>query len=584
MSSSLNPLKPADPSASGSPAHSPASENLDEFAAADIPLVVREPLLYDLEEEEDFVQKFGAVQVEYIRRPPRSRFFTRPHALNYFFQGKLYRTKGERGLSFAELFLDLLYVGIVANLATTATEHASAALLLQYCLLFLGAFQVWADIRDFMNYYYTDDLSQRMYFLWAICLLAIYANNAATVLESHSSTAMVVVPYLLMRLLLAVSLWWYLFYIKEHRPQMRLYASGVAAIACVWISVIFVRTRAKVGISIALYVLEALWFCFCYHPWVKKNILKAEYHTALNIEHEVERYSAFYVIAIGEYLTKIVSNSPAGEGIHLAMWRMIMVAIIAYVLMTLYFNGDGAVTATHPLRRNAHTACLWIYGHIPLIAGLILSADAAGDLIKRGGHTYKHEHEEALEEALETALESAAAHAAQVVIKAVESVVESAVEHATSVVEHATSAVESAAGHATAASEATAEAAHGESEHEPLLYALLFFFTGGICVALFALTLLAAICKENPIHPKTGQPTHRVNKWLRILPRVPVGIIILCLLFAEMTTTRLIGLTTLCLGVLFVYELFVMSPECLPPQAPEVADDNGVAVIASGRA
>lgn len=553
--------------------------------------------LYLSDEEEDFVQRFGAIEVEFLKRPRRSVFFTPPYALLYFHNNKLYRMRRELSSSFVELFLDLLYVGIVANLATTATEHASAALLLQYCLLFLGAFQVWADIRDFMNYYYTDDLSQRMYFLWAICLLAIYANNAATVLESHASTAMVVVPYLLMRLLLAASLWWYLLYIKEHRPQMRLYASGVAVLACVWVSVIFVRTRAKVGISIALYVLEALWFCFCYHPWVKKNILKAEYHTALNIEHEVERYSAFYVIAIGEYLTKIVSNSPAGEGIHLAMWRMLMVAIIAYVLMTLYFNGDGAVTATHPLRRNAHTACLWIYGHIPLIAGLILSADAAGDLIKRGGHTYKHEHEEALEEALETALETAAAHAAQVVIKAVESVVESAVEHATSAAEHATSVLESAAEHATSLAEsaaahatatsettAAAEASHGETESEPLLYALLFFFTGGICVALFALTLLAAICKENPIHPKTGQPSHRVNKWLRILPRIPVGIIILCLLFAEMTTTRLIGLTTLCLGVLFVYELFVMSPECLPPQAPEVADDNGVAVIASGRA
>ncbi|KAG7806292.1 hypothetical protein KL921_005020 [Ogataea angusta] len=80
------------------------------------------------EDEEDFdafVQKYGAVKVQYIKKPRvRSWFINKPYALNFFYNGTLYRTRSERGESGkVELFLDLLYVGIVAKLASSATQE-----------------------------------------------------------------------------------------------------------------------------------------------------------------------------------------------------------------------------------------------------------------------------------------------------------------------------------------------------------------------------------------------------------------------------------------------------------------------------
>ena len=149
--------------------------------------------LTDSEEEDEFIRRFGDINFQYIK-PPRERFwFMRPHALNYFKDGVLFRTKGERGSSKTELFLDLIYVGLIANLAGEASENASGLALLKYVLFFLPLWVVWADIKDFTNYYYNEDLSQKVYIFWILCLLTLYINSHYDITESYSKAALPVV-------------------------------------------------------------------------------------------------------------------------------------------------------------------------------------------------------------------------------------------------------------------------------------------------------------------------------------------------------------------------------------------------------
>ena len=56
-------------------------------------------------------------------------------------------------------------MGIIANLAGEASEEAGGKALLKYVLLFLPTWVIWADIKDFTNYYYNEDLSQKCTFL-----------------------------------------------------------------------------------------------------------------------------------------------------------------------------------------------------------------------------------------------------------------------------------------------------------------------------------------------------------------------------------------------------------------------------------
>lgn len=449
--------------------------------------------LTDDDDEDEFVRKYGEIQFQYIKRPRDAVWFIRPHALNYFKDGVLYRTKGERTSSKTELFLDLMYVGIIANVAGEASENALWDSLLKYIIIFVPYWTVWADIKDFTNYYYSEDLSQKLYILWILALLTISVNSHKEAFDTRKGAAYTIGGYILCRFSLAVSLFVYSFYIPEHRAQMRLYFVFLLIGCCVWIPVIFVHYRAKIAISIVAIVLEQAFFCIAFHPWTKK-VMKLRMSTALNIEHEVERFGTFVTIAIGEYLYKIVASTNLGVGFTEAYGRGIFLLIIAYALFWLYYNGGTSQKAIHPLRHSALRAILWIYAHLPLVGAIVLSADSGGELLLRE-LIYHEEH--------------------------------------TSVERRATEATE-----------------------EPPLRALSFFFTGGIFVALVAICVIGLLdeCRVEP-------DVYVIPKLWRVIFRIPVGIIVLCLSFADMDITLLKGITALLLVLLLVYESIVSVPK-----------------------
>ncbi|CUM57083.1 uncharacterized protein AC631_04688 [Debaryomyces fabryi] len=295
----------------------------------------------DSEGEDEFIRRHGHIDFQYIKKPKDAIWFIRPHALNYFKDVVLYRTKGERTSAKTELFLDLMYVGIISNLAGHATENASGGALLKYVLLFVPAWVVWADIKDFTNYYYNEDLSQKVYIIWILVLLTLFVNSSSDVLEGVEGAAYTIVPYILCRVSLAISLLIYSLYIPEHRIQMRIYSVCIFITCCIWIPVIFIPTRAKIGLSIAVLFLEQLSFVVVYHP-VTKRLLKLTTSTALNIEHEVERFATFVTIAIGEFLYKVVATNPLGTGFSSKFARGTFLLVIAYILFWIYNNGSNS--------------------------------------------------------------------------------------------------------------------------------------------------------------------------------------------------------------------------------------------------
>lgn len=448
--------------------------------------------MYDYQEdsgenETGFARKYGTVNVKYIKKPRMSSwYFTRPYPLNFFYEGTLFRTKGERGTSTIELFFDLLYSGVCVNLSTRAVSQASAASFLHYILVFLPAYQVWSDVKEFMNHYFNEDLAQKAIVVWFMVLLTIYGSNANYVLDSQKEAAMTVVPYILCRLTLALVLIVYSFFILQHRVQMVMHATFIMITSFIWISVIFVSTRTKVGLCFMLFFLEKISSVFVYHTWTVKK-LKLRFYSAMNIEHEVARFFSFYTIAIGQFVSGNVLTQPIAPGINDSLWRGIMLLVISFVLIWFYLNGEGSIKAVHALRRNVHTGFLWMNFHIPLIASLVLAANTSTLLVRTNViSTYKHQ------EALEA------------------------------------------------------------SAQIPSMYAAAFMWTGSLCVGLICLAVLALLDRS-----VDNQHAQVLRKEWRILPRIPVALIILVLPFSEMTTNKLIGVTMMLMLVLFFYEVWI---------------------------
>lgn len=342
-----------------------------------------------------------------------------------------------------------------------------------------------------------------------LALLTLYANSHGDVLELVRGAALCVVPYILCRVSLAVSLAVYSLYIPEHRPQMRLYACFIVFTCLLWIPVIFIGTRAKIGLLIVVMVLEQVLFLVAYHPRTKK-MMKLTMSTALNIEHEVERFGTFVTIAIGEFLYKIVASHPLGVGFSDKFGRGIFLLVIAYVLFWIYVNNSTTRRATHALRRSGATAILWIYAHVPLVAALVLAADAGGEIT-----------------ALDVTRLSKPRH-------------------------------ELAAG------------LHERAEEEINMYALSLFFTGSLCVALVCLHVIGVLDK-----PQDPADMFVLRRFWRVALRAPIGVIILCLSFAEMNSTVMMGVITVLLLVLLVFESITSTPRaCLQFLQPSALETS----------
>lgn len=360
-------------------------EREEELAEEDNARQEQQGLSEEIDPElEAFFKKYGEIKIRYINPPPHNPWFTRPYALNYFHKGVLFRTRHERTSGKLELFLDLVYVGIAANLASTAVKGASALSFVKYLLVFIPAWTIWSDLKDFMNYYFNDDIIQRSYVVWILALLITYDNNCEYIEDLDDNTPILtcVVCYFLARCTLSGMLWFYSLYIHEHRLQMRLYGTSLIITSSLWYLILLIHTNwGRCIFAAFLFILEQTIFCLSVHPWFKKK-LGLEYSTALNIEHEEERFQGFVIIAIGEFLYSLVADSPLRYGWNTKLAKGFAILVQSFIFLGIYLHKDGCLKATHALRRSAFTAILYIYMHFPLIASLLVVGDAGVDLSK----------------------------------------------------------------------------------------------------------------------------------------------------------------------------------------------------------
>jgi hypothetical protein len=122
----------------------------------------------------------GAIS-RFLKRYNINDFIRRPILHQWIQNGKVYREAKERASSRFELFFDLLFVGIIHQIAESTAERPNGIGFAKYILTFCPAFSVWSDVRDMVNQFANDDVTQRCYILWIMVLLVGYSNNAAAV-------------------------------------------------------------------------------------------------------------------------------------------------------------------------------------------------------------------------------------------------------------------------------------------------------------------------------------------------------------------------------------------------------------------
>lgn len=94
-----------------------------------------------------------------------------------------------------DLFIDLLWVGIVSNISERFTQAAFendnyGEAFLEFLVLFLLAFEIWNLLRGFLNDAFTDDIVQRVFVIWILSLAMLYGNNTRTFAQNSKPFSM----------------------------------------------------------------------------------------------------------------------------------------------------------------------------------------------------------------------------------------------------------------------------------------------------------------------------------------------------------------------------------------------------------
>ncbi len=300
----------------------------------------------------------------------------------YFHKGLLWRSGRSGEVASFELFVDLLYVGVIDIIGEKAIHHPDGKSLLEFIITFTIGWKIWSDLTMLVNWFEIDDVFQRICVLfYVVCLLGFTTNIEYAFKSTYTS---MIAFYLTQRLFAGVYYLWVAYLVPTVSGTMISNALLVAVSAALWIGSIHVEYPNQLAlIFIALTIdlfgsLLVMWLMRSSNDprsraaaWVKKQF---EFYPAINIEHRVERNNAFVTLVFGYSVLTIIFQNKASFGINAFLGKAILGLIQAFSFNWIYFEIDQYNIHVHAIRRHWLSGSTWISAHLPFIMSYILAA------------------------------------------------------------------------------------------------------------------------------------------------------------------------------------------------------------------
>ncbi len=272
-------------------------------------------------------------------------------------------TGEERSASRLELFFDLAFVLVVAELAIGLREDVTLGGTLEFAGLFAIVWWSWVSSTLYANRFDHDDVVYRLYKLGGMAAVIGLAASASG--ATAERFAIFVACQLVLRAMLVLQYHRAYRHIDSARPIARLYLTGVAIGALLWAVSLVVPRPAGFALWAAAVLVEAL------------VPLLATRHSAdvpLHVEHLPERFALFVILVLGESVAGIAHGLSDAEWSSSAIPVAVLSFVLAAALWWGYFDLAGArakrllneVGGEHSDR--AHD--VYVFGQLPLTLAL----------------------------------------------------------------------------------------------------------------------------------------------------------------------------------------------------------------------
>ncbi|MDG6103204.1 low temperature requirement protein A [Dactylosporangium aurantiacum] len=283
-------------------------------------------------------------------------------------------TDVDRTATRLELFFDLAYVLVIAELAARLAKDLTAEGVAVFAGLFTVAWWSWVTTTLYANRFDTNDV---LYRLGKLAAAAAVLGMAASAPEATRGTAVAfTLSYLATRVVLFLLYARAYRHVEEARATIGIYLAGTGAGAACWLASLALPAPWKF----------ALWGCgILVEALGPPAATRFGGNVPLHLEHLPERFGLFVILVLGESVASVVL------GVHDTHWATAptLVAAVCFVAVAAlwwnYFDLGGAAGKRHLVRNDeddqGDATDGYVYAHLPLTLGLAAGAVGAEQLI-----------------------------------------------------------------------------------------------------------------------------------------------------------------------------------------------------------
>ncbi|HEY9880431.1 MAG TPA: low temperature requirement protein A [Leptolyngbyaceae cyanobacterium] len=271
----------------------------------------------------------------------------------------------ERRVTWLELFFDLLFVVVIAELSHGLATHVTWDGVGTYIFLFLHVWWVWIGATYYNERFETDGFENRFFtFLQMLPIagMAVFAHYAL------GKTAVgFALSYALARIIIT-SLWWRGGrYDRRFRPTSRYFVAGFSLSIGLFLLSVFVDPPVRFWLWSMGLIVDTLT------PLL--TLRSQAQLPPFSTSKLPERFGLFVLIALGESVVGTVQGLAAQENLSLLTGITgILGLLLAFGLWWIYFDFINR----RPPKRGTGWTFAWGYLHLPLIAAI--AAAGAGVL------------------------------------------------------------------------------------------------------------------------------------------------------------------------------------------------------------
>ena len=287
----------------------------------------------------------------------------------------------DRSVTFLELFYDLVYVVLIAQLAHSLSGHVNLAGIGGFAFLFVTVWWAWLNGAIYHDLHGNDDLRTRVFTflqMFTVAAMAVFAHDALG--ESSVGFALSFAAYQL----ILTYLWWRTgVHDPDHRPLSRPYVLAFLFSTLLFVLSVFVPAPWRFGLwGLGLLTSLAL-------PVVTLNMgrnnpqMQAQIDISFSVSPSaVERFGLFTIIVLGEVIVGVVSGV---AGHHHLNWLVGITAalgmLIAIGMWWIYFD----FISHHPPAAGRATIARWLYLHLPMTIGIAATGAAVLNVVENAG-------------------------------------------------------------------------------------------------------------------------------------------------------------------------------------------------------